>query len=78
MTADNRLRLRFDFLGLIRIVDEKWIQLDVERPAQHRPLSMLAMGRGHRVSTDVLIDRSWPDGPPDTGSVASTTGTPEI
>lgn len=43
------------------------------RPAQRRLLSILALSGGSRVSTEVLIDRFWPTGPPETARAAIQT-----
>lgn len=47
--------------------------ISVNRPAQRRLLSILALEAGRRLSTDRLIDWFWPDDPPDTARAAIQT-----
>ena len=63
--------LQIDVIGPLRIRSD--VQVEVRRPAQRRLLSILALANGQRVSTNVLIDRYWPDGPPTTGRAAIQT-----
>lgn len=48
-------------------------EISVVRPAQRRLLSLLALNAGRRIATDVLIDRFWPEHPPETARAAIQT-----
>ena len=58
-------------LGPLAVEGNEPISLD--RPSHRRLLSILALQAGRRVSTDVLIDRFWPDNPPETARAAIQT-----
>lgn len=63
--------IRLEFLGPVQVGDESGI--DIGRPARRRLLSILALAGGGRVSTEVLIDRFWPESPPETARAAIQT-----
>ncbi len=62
------LELRIEVLGPIRVYGARAIELT--RPSHRRLLAILALDAGQVVTTDRLIDRFWPDGPPQTAKGA--------
>ena len=64
--------LRIGALGPLT-VERDGARVSVDRPAQRRLLSIFSLNAGRRISTDVLIDRFWPDGPPETARAAIQT-----
>lgn len=65
------MSVQFEVLGPLRA--REGTEIDVHRPSHRRLLAILALDAGRRISTDVLIDRFWPDRPPPTAKAALQT-----
>jgi predicted ATPase len=70
-TGSGRFCLRFEVLGPVRVLGEAGIE--VGRPSHRRLLSVFALAGGDRLSADALMDRFWPQSPPDTARAALQT-----
>lgn len=63
--------LRIDVLGPLQVRTAE--PIDISRPSHRRLIAILAINGARSISTDALIDRYWPGGPPATAKAAIQT-----